>query len=189
MALLGLFDAVAASVRNALRKPVTYQYPEVQRPKPERYRASFCLTTDEHGELSCVACGLCEKICPSQVIKVKAGAKRDSPVTGKKRMYPDDFTLDLSACLQCELCVQVCGSDSIQMVSVPEKPCYSREELFLTFDKLRANEKVPLAWATASRLMAMQEPPKPPKPAPAAAPVAPPAAVPEAAAEKTGGAA
>jgi NADH-quinone oxidoreductase subunit I len=188
MAWLGIYDAVAATVRNVLRKPVTVQYPTEQRARSERYRASFALTLDEHGEPACVACMMCEKICPSQVIKVKPGVKRESPATGKKRLYADDFTLDLSACLQCELCVQVCGSDAIQMVREPERPAFSREDLFLSMERLYENNKnKTAAWANGSRLIGMQEPPKPaPKPAAPApgggggsAPITPVAAAPE----------
>lgn len=179
MAWLGVVGALRATLRNARRKPVTVPYPFVQRPRPERFRASFSLRKDEHGEELCVACLLCEKICPSQVIALKASPKRESPVTGKKRQYADDFTLDLSACLQCELCVQVCAQDALVMVGQPQAPGYGREDLFLTMDTLYANAALPAAWANGTRLMAMQEPPKP---APAAKPE--PAAAPPAAAER-----
>lgn len=173
MASLGLTGSVWATVRNFFRKPWTVQYPAVVRPRAERYRASFALVHNEHGEEACVACLLCEKVCPSQVIKVKQGAKKESAATGKKRQYADDFTLDLTACLQCELCVQVCPEDAIVMVRTAERPTYSREDLILTMPKLYANEKTGIpTWATGSKLLQMQEPPKPPAAAkPAAAPV------------------
>src|SRR4051812_378829 len=98
--------ALGTTFSTIFRKPVTVQFPLEIRPRPERYRVSFALPDDEHGELSCVGCYACEKICPSQVIKVKQSPKRESPITGKKRAYADDFTLDLSACIFCELCIQ-----------------------------------------------------------------------------------
>jgi ferredoxin len=107
------------------------------------------------------------------VISIKGPAKRDSPITGKKRSYADDFTLDLSACIFCELCVQVCPTDAIVMTREQELPAYSREDLVLTMPKLYANEKSKhRAWGDATKLNEMQTPPKPPKPAPAAAPAA-----------------
>lgn len=185
MAWLGITGAVVSTLKNAFRKPFTVQFPEVVRPRPPRYRASFALLKDNNGEEACVACLLCEKVCPSAVIKIKAGPKKESPFTGKKRQYAEDFTLDLTACLQCELCIQVCPQDAIVMVNRPEVPTYSREELFLTMDRLYTNgtEAAP-AWANATRLLEMQEPPKPPAPPPAAAkpadakPAAAPAAAP-----------
>lgn len=165
MAWLDTFRALRTTLRNAFRTPTTVEFPTVIRPRAERYRASFSLPDDENGEIACVACMACEKICPSQVIKMKTGGKRESPVTGKKRAYADEFSLDLAACIQCELCVQVCNNDAISMVREPEQPAFSREELFLDLKKLRdnAHEKTS-AWGKGSNLQEMQEGKKEKKP-------------------------
>jgi len=170
-----LLDAVRAlrtALRTAFRPPTTVEYPDVIRPRAERYRASFALPDDENGEIACIACLACERICPSQVIKMKSGGKRESPVTGKKRAYVDEFVLDLSACIQCELCVQVCNSDAIYMIREPEVPGYCREDLVLDITRLRANaHDKTAAWGRGTVLQEMQEPPKVEK-APAKAAVA-----------------
>ncbi|MGO9832084.1 MAG: 4Fe-4S binding protein [Myxococcaceae bacterium] len=161
---------------NFLRPVSTVEFPAVIRPRAERYRASFALLHDEQGDELCIGCLQCERICPSQVIAIKFGGKRESPITGKKRGYADDFLLDLSACIFCELCVQVCPTDAIVMTREQEVPAYAREDLVLTMAKLYANEKSkPRAWGDATRLMGMQEVPKAPKPAPVAAVAAAPA--------------
>jgi NADH-quinone oxidoreductase subunit I len=158
--------AMRVTLTNFLRPVSTVQFPEVIRPRAERYRASFALLHDEQGDELCIGCLQCERICPSQVIAIKFGGKRESPLTGKKRGYADDFLLDMSACIFCELCVQVCPTDAIVMTREPEIPAYTREDLVLTMAKLYANEKSKLrAWGDATRLMAMQEPPKAPPPA------------------------
>lgn len=170
------FDAIKAlrtSLANAFRPPQTVEFPEVVRPRAERYKASFALPDDEHGELACVGCLACEKICPSQIIKMKSTGKKESPVTGKKRQYVEEFTLDLTACIQCELCVQVCNSDAIYMIREPEVPGWSREDLVLDINRLRENAKnKTAAWGRGTILQEMQEGKKPekaekPKPAPA----------------------
>ncbi len=167
--------AMRVTLTNLLRPVTTVEFPKVIRERAERYRSSFALLHDEQGDELCIGCLQCERICPSQVIAIKFGGKRESPITGKKRGYADDFILDMSACIFCELCVQVCPTDAIVMTREPEVPTYSREELVLTMAKLYANEKSkPRAWGDATRLMGMQQPPKVPKP-PAVAPAAPPA--------------
>lgn len=150
--------ALATTFGGIFGDTATVEFPIVIRPRAERYRASFALPDDENGEAACVACLACEKICPSQVIRMKSGGKRESPVTGKKRAYVDEFVLDLSACIQCELCVQVCNSDAIIMVREPEIPSYSREDLVLDYEKLRANaKKKTAAWGKGSYLLESQE--------------------------------
>ena len=162
------------TLRNFLWPPVTVQYPEVIRPRAERFRASFALLHEADGDEACIGCLQCERICPSQVIAIKAGGKKESPVTGKKRGYADDFVLDLSACIFCELCVQVCPTDAIVMTREPERAALSREDLVLTMPMLYANEKSKhRSWADATKLMDMQTPPKPP-PAPTTTPKASP---------------
>jgi len=154
---------------------VTVEFPRVIRPRAERYRASFALLHEDDGDEACIGCLQCERICPSQVIAIKAGGKRESPISGKKRGYADDFVLDLNACIYCELCVQVCPTDAIVMTREPELPAYGREDLVLTMARLYANEKSKhRAWGDATRLNGMQVPPKPPKvEAPAATAAAP----------------
>lgn len=181
--------ALATSLRHLFRAPTTVEYPDVIRPRAERYRASFALLHEADGDEACIGCLQCERICPSKVIAIKGPAKRESKVTGKKRGYADDFTLDLSACIFCELCVQVCPTDAIVMTREQEEPAYTREDLVLTMAKLYANEKLKhRTWGDGTKLMAMQAIPKPPAPpkvepaAPAVAPAEPtPAATPAAA--------
>ena len=172
--LADTWKALVTSMVNALRRPVTVQYPAEVRTRSERYRTTFALLHEENGDEACIGCLQCERICPSVVIAIKQAPKRESPFTGKKRGYAEDFTLDLEACIYCELCVQVCPTDAIVMCRTPETPGFFREDLVLTMDKLYANEKNrPASWGTGTRLMEMQDPArgKPPveKPAKAAA--------------------
>ncbi len=159
--------ALGLTLRNFMRPPTTVHFPVEIRERAPRMRASFALVHDEHGEEACIACYACERICPSDIITVTPGGKRESPVTGKKRGYLEDFTLDLQACIVCELCVQVCPTDAIVMTRETEAPGYTREDLLLTMERLYANEKNKTAtWATGTLLMATQTPPKKTKPKP-----------------------
>ncbi len=88
-------SAFAVTIRNLGRPKVTEPLPwKARRAHPERYRASFALTEDEHGEIACIGCKACENVCPSQIISVEL-ERRESVKTGKKRGDSDhDYDLD-----------------------------------------------------------------------------------------------
>ena len=182
--LLQAFSALRITGLNLFRAKNTEPLPwDGGRVRPERYRTSFALVHNSDGDEACIGCKMCEKICPSQIITVVPGGRAPSPNTGKPRGTAKDFTLDVNACIHCELCVQVCPEDAIVMLRVPEVPGFSREELFLSMEKLYANEKVPASWGTGALLIGMQaegQPKPPPPPAKAAPPPATTAGVSEA---------
>jgi len=161
-----LWTALWTTFRNLGRKPITAMHPFEPRTRAPRYRQTFALLHEENGDEACIGCKKCEKVCPSEVIVVNTGAKRESPATGKKRGWADDFTLDLQACIVCELCVQVCPVDAIVMCRVPNAPGFEREDLFLTMKRLYDNEALPRAPAIGSTMIASHDP------GPAAAPAA-----------------
>jgi len=148
--------AMAVTLRNLFRKPVTIQYPDVQRPYPDRFRGILALVYEKDtGEEACIGCRLCEYVCPPQVIKVemlKAG----------KRNYAKTFTLELYACEFCELCVQVCPTDAIVMLKSFDLAAADRRDLLLDKERLHAlGLQFEPSWATGNRLRDMQAPPKP----------------------------
>jgi NADH-quinone oxidoreductase subunit I len=92
----------------------TIEYPEKRQKLPENSRSFPMLVFDgddpEEG-LRCVACKICEKECPPQCIYIVA--ERDE--RGKAVRHPKIFDLDISVCMQCQICVEVCPFDSIKM--------------------------------------------------------------------------
>ena len=146
--------AMAVTLRNFFRKPVTVHYPEVTRPYPDRFRGLLALTYDpETGEENCIGCRLCEYICPPQVIKVEM-------LKGEKRNFAKIFFLELYSCEFCELCVQVCPTDAIIMLKTFDLATDDRRKLLLDKDRLHAlGRQFAPSWATGTRLRAMQAPP------------------------------
>ena len=150
-----IFAAMGMTFRNFWRKPVTVQYPDVEREYPDRFRGILALTYDPiTEEENCIGCRLCEYVCPPQVIKVEM-------LKAEKRNYAKSFFLELYACEFCELCVQVCPTDAIIMMRSFDLATTDRRELLLDKDRLhQIGLQFRASWATGERLREMQAPPK-----------------------------
>ncbi len=149
-----IYRNLSFTLSNVSKPAVTIKYPEEKREFPHKLRlGTFGLTSDkETGEENCIACKLCEKICPSQIIEIDI-EKRDGRGWAKK------FNLDLQSCIQCELCVQVCPADAIIMMQEAEKPTTSRADLYLTKNKMMRNaEKYQESWANGTLLQESHTP-------------------------------
>ena len=111
--LEGLRLTVRHFVRNIFgkRDVVTIQYPEEQRRVAPRYRGRHRLTVREDGFIKCVACYMCEEICPARCIHIEAGEVEDKSV----EKYPVVFDIDELRCVYCGLCVEACPKDAIRM--------------------------------------------------------------------------
>ena len=97
---------------------VTVQYPDVKQEHSERFRYFPFLVYDETPDnLRCVACKICEQECPPQCIHIVGPAKDDQgrPLKVHGRTYPVQFDIDMSICMSCRICVDVCPFDAIEM--------------------------------------------------------------------------
>jgi NADH-quinone oxidoreductase subunit I len=106
------------------KRLVTVQYPEERTPLPENYRNFPFLVTDNAadpmGALRCVACQICEKECPPQCIYIEKSKDKKPDATGKPQFYPAVFDIDISICMNCGICAEVCPFDAIKMDQVFE---------------------------------------------------------------------
>jgi NADH-quinone oxidoreductase subunit I len=125
----GLLDGMVVTARNFVgsyfdkERLVTIQYPEERMKLPENSRTFPFLVFDGTAEnLRCTACKICETECPPQCIYIVM----DRDEKGKPRQRPKVFDIDISVCMQCQICVEVCPFDAIKMDNDYEKARYDR---------------------------------------------------------------
>jgi NADH-quinone oxidoreductase subunit I len=97
------------------KKKVTMQYPEEKWDThlPPYYRGAPTLVKDEHGKERCVACQLCEFICPPRAITIHPGEIPPNDRWGKVEKFPEKFEIDMIRCIYCGLCEEVCPEQAI----------------------------------------------------------------------------
>ena len=123
--MVGLFRHVRGSV--------TFQYPEEQRPLSKRTRTRHRLTQREDGSPRCVACMMCETVCPARCINIVATEHPDPNI----EKMPKSFDLDLGMCVYCGYCVEVCPEDAIRMdTQILDIAAYSRAGMKLDMNEL-----------------------------------------------------
>ncbi|MBF0504871.1 MAG: NADH-quinone oxidoreductase subunit I [Candidatus Omnitrophica bacterium] len=119
-----------------VRAAVTYQYPEQKRPLGLRLRTRHRLTKREDDSPRCVACMMCETVCPARCIEITAAEHPDPNI----EKYPAEFILDLGKCVYCGFCVEVCPEDAIRMdTGILNTSEYSRESMI--YNKKRLMEE------------------------------------------------
>jgi len=111
----------------------TIQYPEQKSEIAERHRSLHRLMKRENGKPRCIACMLCETVCPSECIYIEAEEDPDPEI----QKCPSTFIIDLSRCCFCGFCVEACPEDAIRMDTAEvEFAEYNREDMVLDLESL-----------------------------------------------------
>jgi NADH-quinone oxidoreductase subunit I len=114
------------------KKKFTIQYPEEKTPTSPRFRGLHALRRYPNGEERCIACKLCEAVCPALAITIEA--KPNAEGLRRTTLYE----IDLFKCIYCGFCEEACPVDSIVLTNMADYDIERRGENILTKDKLLA---------------------------------------------------
>jgi NADH-quinone oxidoreductase subunit I len=131
--LLELFQGLSVTGRYLFKKKFTVQYPEERAPMSPRFRGLHAQRRYPNGEERCIACKLCEAVCPAQAITIEAEPRAED---GSRRTTRYD--IDLFKCIFCGYCQESCPVDAIVETRVYEYHFEERGENIMTKDKLLA---------------------------------------------------
>lgn len=130
--LLELLKGLGVTFRSLFRPKITVQFPDEKTPVSPRFRGLHALRRYANGEERCIACKLCEAVCPALAITIESEERSD----GTRRTTRYD--IDMFKCVYCGFCEEACPVDSIVLTNVGDFHMEEREERY--YDKARLLE-------------------------------------------------
>jgi len=128
-----LIQGLGITLRYMFKPKVTLNYPYEKGPLSPRFRGEHALRRYPNGEERCIACKLCEAICPAQAITIEVEPRED--LSRRTTRYD----IDMTKCIYCGFCEEACPVDAIVEGPNFEFATETREELMYDKDKLLAN--------------------------------------------------
>lgn len=130
--LVELLSGLKLTLKYFFKKKTTVQFPEEKTPISPRFRGLLALRRYSNGEERCIACKLCESVCPASAITIDSAPRED----GSRRTTRYD--IDLFKCIYCGLCEESCPVDSIVVTPIQHYHMTERGQNIMTKDKLLA---------------------------------------------------
>jgi NADH-quinone oxidoreductase subunit I len=130
--ILSYIKALMLIAKHFFSRKITVQYPEQKTPLSPRFRGLHALRRYSNGKERCIACKLCETVCPALAISIDATVNQDKSKTTSK------YEIDLFKCIYCGLCEEACPVDAIVQTNLHDYHFENRGENILTKDKLLA---------------------------------------------------
>ena len=130
--LLEMLRGMALTGKYLFARKITVQYPEEKTPMSPRFRGLHALRRYPNGEERCIACKLCEAVCPAMAITIESDVRED----GSRRTTRYD--IDLTKCIFCGFCEESCPVDSIVETHIHEYHGEKRGDLYFTKEMLLA---------------------------------------------------
>ena len=127
-----LLKGLSLTGRYLFARKITVQFPEEKTPQSPRFRGLHALRRYENGEERCIACKLCEAVCPAMAITIESTVRED----GSRRTTRYD--IDLTKCIFCGFCEESCPVDSIVETRILEYHGEKRGDLYYTKEMLLA---------------------------------------------------
>lgn len=130
--LIELLKGMSLTGRYLFSRKITVQFPEEKTPQSPRFRGLHALRRYPNGEERCIACKLCEAVCPALAIKIESKQRAD----GTRRTT--QYDIDLTKCIFCGFCEESCPVDSIVETHILEYHGEKRGDLYYTKPMLLA---------------------------------------------------
>ena len=127
-----LLKGMALTGRHLFARKITVQFPEEKTPQSPRFRGLHALRRYPNGEERCIACKLCEAVCPAMAITIDSEQRED----GSRRT--SRYDIDLTKCIFCGFCEEACPVDAIVETRVFEYHGEKRGDLYYTKQMLLA---------------------------------------------------
>ena len=131
--LVEFLKAFAIAIKEIFKSKKTINYPFEKGKISSRFRGQHALRRYPNGEERCIACKLCEAVCPAQAITIESEPRED----GSRKTTRYD--IDMVKCIYCGLCEESCPVDSIVQGPNFEFSTETKEELYYTKEKLLEN--------------------------------------------------